>query len=149
MNLDIQKIIKINRFKNGSVQIITKECNETPLLLFLKSLGFGKTKINGKRVYFQRTAEELKAIDIDEIRNTFFNILKAQNYTNLPCGMSHEDVIYWYYDCNPIRQNNHFEYRMKEELTEDEKITLRIQYDSDFRKEYLTSFFLKMSWMFS
>ena len=143
MKVDIQKLISIQRQKNGRIKIKHDISNEANIYKLLNEMGFFQSKLNGKRIYFQRKNGKVEIVNIRLIRDAFFNLLENENYLNRPEDISKEDILNWFLGDNPIKQNGLFEYHLKSELSEFEKHQILIKEDKAYKIDYTLSRFEK------
>lgn len=129
MNFDILKFISYQIFKNGRKRIYHTTENEINIYKFLFDHGFRFTKINGKRVIYNKTNQEYKITPLFKIKEFFLRHLESEEYFNCPIEIAKDDVLNWFLRDNPIKINGLFEHYLNENISDFEKnILQKIKY---------------------
>ncbi len=136
MDRDISRYVTIIRQKNGKVKLSHDINNEANIYKLLYELGFRKSKINNRGVYFQKKGYDLIPVEIDDIRHTFYNFLKKNKFKNMPKDITHEDILRWYLEKAPIKQNGLFNYYLEIKLSEREEHIIKLKTDIDYEHKY-------------
>jgi hypothetical protein len=149
--MDINKILTIVRQKNGVVKIKHDLANEANICKLLQEFGFRKSKLDNRRIYFRRQYETITLINKWEIIDTFVDFLKKDDFENVPQDVSKENILNWFYQSNPIKENGLFDHYLVDTLNEKEIHDLRMltnfSYKHDFDNSKLLSKFNE--WNFS
>lgn len=104
---DINDFITIAKCTDGRMKISHNINNEGNIYRFLNSIGFGQTKIDGKRVYYRRINGDIIPVTIYDIKDEFSNYLKELKFGNIP-NIPYSDIMNWYYQKDPIKRNGLF-----------------------------------------
>ncbi|MDO9187604.1 MAG: hypothetical protein Q7W13_16455 [Bacteroidia bacterium] len=144
MTRDINDFMTFARQKNGRIKITQKEGN---IYKLLHELGYSKTKLKNKRIYFHRDKMGLTLVSLSSIKDAFKNMLKTKSFINIPANIDSSDILEWYYMKNRIKENGLFDHYLADTLTEDETHKLRLQTDPIYEAQHLLSKFDK--WGFS
>jgi hypothetical protein len=131
MTTDINNFITILRQKNGKLKITHDVNNRVNVYKFLRDIGFRKSKLDNRRVYYRRHNNKLTIVQPYEIKDAFHDFLKRADYTNIPDDVSHEDILEWYYAKVPFKINGLYDPYLEDTLSEQEIHSLRLQRDAD------------------
>ncbi len=112
--------------KSDHFKISQNISNEANVYKYLFELGYRFTKIKNKRFYYRRDQLKLVPIYFQDIKDAFKNVLDEFNFSNIPDGLSKEDVINWFYHRRPIKNGGFFESILNENLS-DFEITQLLQ----------------------
>ena len=115
---NINDLITIKRTSSGQFIINQNISNQANLYRYLFELGFRFTKIKNKRFYYQRDKYKLTPIYFEDIRNGFKNALVEFNFSNIPDGLTKEEVINWFYHRKPIKNGGFFKECLTENLSD-------------------------------
>lgn len=151
MTTDITNFIQIIRQKNGHVKIRHGINNQAYIYEYLYNLGFRQSKLDNKQIYYHRQNQEIKPVNLIQIKNAFHDFLEKEKYTNLPEDITHNDILEWYYSKSPIKENGLLYQKLKDELSEKEaheiKLKINFKYKHQFEIDSLLSKFNE--WKFS
>lgn len=125
MDRDINDFINIIRQKNGIVKITHDITNEGNIYKLLRDLGFRKAKLDKKYVYFKRDDINIIPASFQEIKDTFRDMLRKYEFTNIPADIRYDSVLNWYHNRKPIKENGLFNHYLEDSLTEFESDELR------------------------
>jgi len=120
MDLDIDKYITITKQKNGRAKISFDENNEGNIYHLLYELGFRKSKLQNKRIYFQRTEKDIIPVTIIDIRTEFNNMLRGFKFKNVPEYIRYSNIINWFFERQTIKENKLLDQHLKVDLDESE-----------------------------
>ncbi|HEY0262871.1 MAG TPA: hypothetical protein VGB95_07580 [Chitinophagales bacterium] len=115
---DINDFITIDRQKNGTIKITHTTENVWNLYKLLKELGYRKTKLGNKRVYYQRNEFGIKSVSILDIKQAFTNLLGKHFFTNIPKDVDYASIFNWYFKKQPIKENGVFNHFLIEALSD-------------------------------
>lgn len=136
MTKDINNFVTIVRQKNGKIKIRHDIKNEGNIYKLLRDFGFRKSKLDYKRIYYQRHDNDVKIINPIKIKHAFLDFLKRADYTNLPNDVSHHDILEWYYSKAPIKENGLYNQYLEETLSEQEIHSLRLQTNHNYKHKF-------------
>jgi len=136
MTTDINNFICIFRQKNGQVKIKHNNINVGNIYMFLRDLGFRKSKLDNRRIYYRRNNTELETVHPREIKQAFLDFLKRADYTDLPDDINHNDILEWYYSKMPIKESGLNDHYLEDNLTEQEIHSLRLQTNHDYKHKF-------------
>ena len=136
MEKDINKYISINRNKSGKTKITHDLENEANIYKLLHSIGFRKTTLNNKKLYFQIVDNDLIPVSIHDMRTKFYQMLKNFEFDNVPEDVSYIDILNWNLTKQPIKQNGLFYHYLETELNEDEIHILKMKKDINYKHRY-------------
>lgn len=104
--------------KSGQFNINQNTNNQANVYRYLFEIGFRFTKIKNKRFYYRRDQFKLIPSDFQDIKNGFKNALDEFNFSNIPDGLTKEEVINWFYHRRPIKNGGFFESILYENLSD-------------------------------
>ena len=136
MDLDINKYITITKQKNGKAKFSFDGNNEANIYNLLYELGFRKSKLQNKRIYFQRTGKDLVPVTINDIRTEFNNMLRGFKFKNVPEYIRYSNIINWFFERQTIKENKLLDQHLKVDLDESETHTLRLKTDTEYKHNY-------------
>lgn len=90
---DINDFISITKSRDGRMKISHNINNDGNIYKFLSSIGFGQTKLDGKRVYYRRIDRDIIPVTIYNIKDEFSKYLKELRFDNI----LYSDIMNWYY----------------------------------------------------
>jgi hypothetical protein len=115
---NINDLITIKRTTSGQFKFSQNISNQANVYKYLYELGFRFTKIKNKRFYYRRDQFKLVPIYFQDIKDAFKNALDEFNFSNIPNGLSKEDVVNWFYHRRPIKNGGFFEAYLSEDLSD-------------------------------
>jgi hypothetical protein len=136
MKYDINDFVIFDRLKNGSVKIKHNITNEGNIYELLHKLGYCKTKLDRKNIYYQRTETDLFPTSFLKIKLAFRDFLKNENFKNLPENISSHDILNWFYVKNPIKENGLFDHYLEDNLIENDIHVYRLKKDCDYKHKF-------------
>lgn len=136
MKRDINDYIKLHWYKNGNVKITHDYNNEANIYILLRELGYRKTKLDSKRIYFRRIGADIIPVKIFDIKNAFLNVLQNEEFENISDEVRHNSIINWYYQQKPIKENGLFDHYLEDTLTEEEEHDFRLKTDHVYRNKF-------------
>ncbi len=136
MKRDIYDYIKVKRLKNGLVKINHTRDNEANIYKLLYDLGFRKSKLNNKRIYFRREGQKIIPTNFKDIKYAFLELLRNAEFANIPDDFNYSKITNWYHDRQPIKENGLFDHYLFEDLSQHEALTFRLQTDHIFKHKY-------------
>lgn len=151
MTININDFISFDRLKNGKVKITTDISNEGNLYKYLRQLGFCKSKLDGIRIYYRRENSSIKPSSMHDIKHTFLVLLQQADFCNIPTDVSYSDILNWYLDKQPIKENGLFDHYLADNLSKTEAHNYRLltnpMYKHKFETQQLLSKFAE--WNFN
>ena len=135
MKREIQDFVTITQGKSGNIKITHDISNESNIYAFLRSLGFRRSRINKKWVYYRRVGQKITASVLREVKDAFLDFLKDEENYSLPKNVTKEQILEWYYSKSPIKQNGLFFHHLEDELSDFESHQLRMEIDLDYKRE--------------
>lgn len=137
MERDINDFVRITKLKNGKVKFVYDKINERNALKLLWELGYRKTILDKKLVYFQRREGQLVPVEFREIKEAFKRVLEEYRFINIPQGVAYHDIMNWYYLKEPIKRNALFNEHMTEEVSDKAEVhALRLQVDDGYKSNF-------------
>ncbi|MBC8052182.1 MAG: hypothetical protein H7Y13_03890 [Sphingobacteriaceae bacterium] len=136
MENNISDFITVSKASNGRIKIAQTLTNEANTYRLLYKLGYRKTTINKKRIYFFRDGDSMRPISFLHIRDAFYKALKEMRFSALPAYADFKDVLNWFYQENPIKENGLSGKYLKEDLNENDELSLRLKIDVVFNHKY-------------
>jgi hypothetical protein len=145
MEKDINNFITITRLKNGKKKITHSDTNKINIYKLLHKLGYSRTKLDNKPIYFFRNGTDIIAVTINDIKDVFINLLNNFEFTNLPDDIEYSEFYNCYYQNQPIKENGLFNSYLNDTLSDLEihnyKLTTDYLYKQEFEvKELLANF---------
>ncbi len=131
----LNNFIKVNKLKNGKLKITHDQENERNILKFIYGLGYRRTKLGSKNIYFRKVENDLLPVSINDIRREFYELLKEFRFCDIPEDIVYTDVLNWYLDKRPLKENKLLKEYLGAELTEKETHNLRIKTDVSYKHE--------------
>lgn len=131
---DINDFITITKCTDGRIKISHSINNEGNIYKFLSSIGFGQTKIDGKRVYYRRINGDIIPVTIYNIKDEFSNYLKELRFGNIP-NIPYSDIMNWYYQKDPIKRNGLFSSYLESSLLPIEEHIYKLKTDIDYKHD--------------
>jgi hypothetical protein len=138
MTTDINSFITFSKGKNDRVKVTQSIVQETNLYNFLHELGFCQTMIDNKRHFYQRVGDDIIPRKLFQIKNAFVNFIKSVSFSNLSQRITPNDILNWYYENNPIKNNCLFLECLRDELSETDQNILKRKTGSTYAKNYET-----------
>jgi len=135
MTIDINKFLNFNQLRNGKTKITFSSQNETNVYILLRELGFCKSNLDGKRIYYQRIENKITPVSLRFINDVFFDFFQKEKYTNISSVITHSDIINWFLKYQ-IRKNEKLDYFLKDTLTEKEAESFHIQTNESFKHKF-------------
>ncbi len=140
MTRDFNDFFTVSRFKNGNFKVSETMKNETNKYELLHSLGFRKTRVNKKNVFYVRIQQDIIPITTQTLNAKVIQLLLSIEYVNIPFGFGLDSLKDWFFKNPPIKQNkvcNNFlseELSVLEELKFQEKnvTILKPNFDTEF-----------------
>lgn len=120
MKRDISDFITVVRQKNGIIKITHNLSNEGNIYKLLRDLGFRKAKSDKKYVYFRRIDNNVILSSFQEMKDTFRDMLRKYEFTNIPDDIRYDSVLNWYHNRRPIKENGLFNHYLEDSLTKSE-----------------------------
>jgi hypothetical protein len=136
MQRDINDFVTIVRSKNGRVKINHNGQNQANIYQLLHELGFRKSKLENKRIYYRREGEKLIPSSFSNIVDTFFEKLKETEFINIPEDVRFFDILDHFYEKPPIKENALFTLFLTETLTETEAFNYKLLTDHVFKHKF-------------
>lgn len=133
MEKNINHFITVIRQKNGRVKITHDVNNERNIYQLLHKLGYRKTKLDNKRIYFKETESDLTPVSIQEIRRAFYDLLKKHEFENVPDDVDYTSILNWFLEKKPIKENVLLNHYLEVELNDYETHILKIKADVDYK----------------
>ncbi|MGB0887575.1 MAG: hypothetical protein ACPGSL_05605 [Vicingaceae bacterium] len=134
--MDINRFLNFHQLKNGKTKITFDFQNQTNIYHFLRELGFCKSNLDGKRVYYQRVGVKINPVTSQIIKDAFFDFLQKEEFSNIPNGITHSDITNWFLEHPPIKNNGGLDNSLKDTLTESETQSFRLQTDESFKHKF-------------
>ena len=136
MKININNFFTFDRQKNGNSKISFSLSNEGNIYKFLRELGFCKSKIDNKNVLYRRLENNFSVTNFQDMKITFWNLLKQGEFENMPEQLKCEDILNYYLQKNPIKQNGLFDHYLEDNLTEQEVLKLKLLTDYKFNHKF-------------
>jgi hypothetical protein len=136
MTKDINDFVYFDRLKNGKIKISSDIHKEANIYQYLRGLGFCKSKLGNKRVYYRREGETIKPSSLHDIKYTFWELLQKGDFSNIPTDIEYSEILNWYLDKQPIKENGLFDYYLEDKLTETEADNFCLQTNHSFRHTF-------------
>ncbi len=133
MKKDINGFITLVRSKNGRVKIDHNGQNQANIHLLMYELGFRKSKLENKRIYYRREGEELIPSSFRNIEDAFFEQLRETEFINIPDDIRFADIVNHFYEKSPIKENALFTLFFSDTLTETEALQYKLLTDHHFK----------------
>lgn len=146
---DIKDFVTISRLRNGQVKITHNITNESNIYELLRELGYRKTKVDNKCAYLLRNDDNIIPVTFYDIKTAFLNLLKKNEFINIPNDIESTSLTNWFYDKNPIKENGLLNHYLEDTLTNEEihnyKLKTDIMYKHKFGVEQMLSKFKEWS----
>ncbi len=136
MAKDINDYITFYQQKNGKVKFLQTDEDISNTYKTLRDLGFRKTKLKNKIIYYKRENNNFTEIHPASIRFNFINFLETTQFINMPMNVELSEIINWIYKKNPIKANSKFNIHLNETLTEDEIHSLLLTNDNFYKHKF-------------
>lgn len=136
MKRDINDFITITRSKSGRAKIDHNGQNQANIYQLLHDLGFRKSKLENKRIYYRREGEQLIPTNFRKIEDAFFEQLKETEFINIPDDVRLFDIVNHFYEKPPIKENTLFTHFFAETLTETEALNYKLLTDHTFKHKF-------------
>lgn len=136
MKRDINDFITIVRQKNGHVKIKHDFNNEANIYKLLHDLGYGKSKLNNRRIYFRRYDGKIIPVNLINIKDAFEEVLKKAEFSNVPSDIGRSDILNWYYERQPIKENGLFDHYLNDPLNEVEAHNYLLLTDHTYKRRH-------------
>jgi hypothetical protein len=136
MKKDINDFITIVKKKNGVSEITYNYLNESNIYKFLHELGFCKSKIGKKNIYYRRNGKNIIPSSFDEIDYTFWNFLQNTDFNNMPVDIDKINILEWFLKKNPIKKNELFDSCLSDNLSENEIHSFLLMTNSSYKHKY-------------
>lgn len=120
MTKDINDFICFDRLKNGKIKITSDSNKKANIYKYLHELGFCKSKLENRRIYYRRENGKVNPSNIHYIKHTFWELLQKGDFSNIPDDIENSDILNWYLSKQPIKENGLFDYYLEDSLTETE-----------------------------
>lgn len=134
MITDINYYLAISPTKKGGFKIIQTVMQQSNLYDLLHQIGYSLGKVGGKRQFFQRIDLTVIPCELFHVKNAFVDFIKAGGFTNLPNRLKVKDILNWYYENNPIKDNCLFADCLKDSLRDEDELILRQKADPVFAR---------------
>lgn len=149
MTRDINDIFFFEKNKNGKYKTLQlKNCNLENIYLYLRSLGYRKTKIDKEIIYYKRNKGEIDLeVRFVDIRYKFSEVMSNAmfEFDNFPEDLEFITFINWYHHLSPLKEGNKCGEILYEDLTEDEihqyMLKNNLKYKNSFLREELLAKF--------
>ncbi|MCC6583568.1 MAG: hypothetical protein IT271_07685 [Chitinophagales bacterium] len=138
MTYNINDFLSINQLKNGRFRLNHDITNRDNAYKTLHLLGFRKTRLDKKSIYYKREETVLRPVDIYDLQNAFEDFLQTADFENIPSNMERSELINWLYDKEPIKKNCFSEGHIWEDLTEKETHELQMLTNATYKKIFET-----------
>jgi len=135
---DIARFITIAGKKNGRIKITQTIMQQSNLYDLLHELGFCQAKVDNKRHFYQRIGSDIVPRQLFQVKNAFVDFIKAGSFLNLMPGITQNDILNWYHENDPIKNNDLFLECLKDELTIGERHILKLKTDQVYARGYET-----------
>ncbi len=86
--IDASEIVTITRLKNGRIKIDCNAHNKSNIYKTIQGLGFRKSRVGNKTVYFVRQEGRIIPVRFIEIRHAFLKLLREADFSNIPSDIS-------------------------------------------------------------
>jgi hypothetical protein len=136
MEKNINNFITINRQKNGKMKITQTDNNVGNIYKLLHEIGYCKTKLDNKSIYFLRKGIDIVPITFSDIKDAFLNILKDFEFTNIPEDIEYTTILNWYYEKLPIKENGLTNLYLNDTLTDLEIHKYKLVTDYSYIQEF-------------
>jgi hypothetical protein len=103
---------------------------------WLKSQGFGISRLNAKRIIFRKKGGLIERSSIIEMKDAFFDFIKNYRFANWPNDINRSDLLNWYYTESPIKQNGLFQHYLTQELSVEEVHQYKMDADAIYAHRY-------------
>lgn len=135
-NYQLSDFVSFVKQANGNYRIVCAIGQEGNIYRWLKTLGFGRTMVDGKLVTFRRIADGIKPAAFWRMEDAFHEMLERVSSRELPDGMDRIDLLDWYLQKSPLKQNNLYRHCLKNELSEAEVHAYKMVTDSLYRHRF-------------
>ncbi len=136
MTININDFISFDRLKNGKVKITTDISKEGNLYKYLRHLGFCKSKLDNRRVFYRRENNSIFPSSLHDIKQAFWELLQKGDFSNIPPETSYSKILNWYLDKQPIKENGLFDYYLEDNLSETEAHNYRLASNPKYRHKF-------------
>lgn len=136
MKRDVNEFITLVRSKNGRVKIDHNSTNQANIYQLMHDLGFRKSKLENKRIYYRRYGEQLIPSNFRKIIDTFFEQLRATEFINIPEDVRFTDIVNHFYEKSPIKENALFTRFFAETITDTEALNYKLLTDHHFKHKF-------------
>lgn len=136
MNTDITNFITVVYQKNGITKIKHDRNNETNIYKLLHDLGYRKSKFDNKRIYFRIVGQDFIPANMMKIKRAFLEFLRCCNYSNCPENVNHNQILNWYHEKNPIKENGLLDNYLGCTLTTEEEHKLRLKLNPNYKHNF-------------
>lgn len=130
----INEFVSFLKQKDGSYKLQQSISQEGNIYRWLARLGFGRAKIGQKTVTFRRGPEGIKWLSPEAIKNFFLDYLMELPYSQLPEGLTRNNMGDWFFQKQPFKFNGLYRHCLKSSLNAAEIEAYRIQTDADYAK---------------
>ncbi len=136
MKRDINDFVTIIRQKNGNVKVTHTIQNEANIYKLLHELGFRKSNLKNKKIYYQRKGGTIIPTNFKDIKYAFLDILRKSEFTNIPEDLRYSEIVNWYHKRLPIKNNGLFDHYLFEDISQSEALTYCLLTDHIFKHKY-------------
>jgi hypothetical protein len=136
MKRDINDFLTLVRSKNGRVKIDHNGQNQANIYKILVDLGFRKSKLENKRIYYRSEGDKLIPSSFTNIVDAFFEQLRESEFINIPDDVRFADIVNHFYEKSPIKENALFTHFFAENLTEVEALNYKLLTDHTFKHKF-------------
>lgn len=129
--------------KISSNDRITFKLNNYNICKLYYDLGYRKSKLDNKMVYFILEDNDLTPISLSYLKPVFFEMLKNKDFSNIPEELDYDSILNWYLMSSQISINDNFKSFLEVKMTEQEEHTYRLKTNSKYKKEFEYREFIK------
>ncbi len=129
--------MSIVKAKDGRVKVTHDKINESNIYQFLRDIGYRKSKLGNKRIYFLRQGANIIPVRLQDMKNAFLDMLRRIEFLNIPEFVRDYSVILnWFHQQEPIKENRLFNLYLTDDLTDEEMHQFRLKTECDYRHNF-------------
>ncbi len=132
----LDDIVIIEKAKNGKINISYDLERETNIYNFLRLNGFCTSKLDNKRIYYQRKNKEIKDVSITDIRFFFINYLREKTFEKTESTDYSEEVLDWFLKKQRIHRNKLLIKCLQDDLSENEIHHYKLKTNLTYKSKY-------------
>jgi len=132
----ISDFVTLTKQKNGRVKSECSTVQQSNIYKWLKAQGYGKITVDGKILFFQRKGEVIEPTSVITMKHNFLSYLEKASFQKWPANITRKDLLEWYYETLPLKQNALFRQHLFEVLSEEELHRYKMADDHNYRHRF-------------